>query len=251
MKEGESQPSGDWHYEVMLGAPLSQPGWVRDNVLFLPVGLAVAFGLIVYLPSFSRWLLLLALAVWLPMTVWSVALFLWAGRRPIGRGTPASKRVLLETTSVVLPNQAIGAPVASLLFTLIGVRCLQAAGLLSCSGATLAVVGYLAVLAISYLFLRDPMVRFELARVKLPRSTLLGRLVAPGMPNLVPWAILGLFLSVVLVRLGGALLFAGAGCLLLGPYLIHGSVVNLERWRRFRRFMRAERERWREEAAEG
>jgi hypothetical protein len=251
MKEGESQPSGDWHYEVMLGAPLSQPGWVRDNVLFVPIALAVMFGLVLFLPSFSREMFLLALALWPPMTIWSVGLFLWAGRHRLTRDAATDRRILLETTNVVLPNQAIGAPVASLLFTLIGVRCLQAAGLLSCSGATLAVVGYLAVLAISYLFLRDPMVRFELARVKLPRSTLLGRLVAPGMPNLVPWAILGLFLSVVLVRLGGALLFAGAGFLLLGPYLIHGSVVNLERWRRFRRFMRAERERWREEAVEG
>jgi hypothetical protein len=251
MKEGETQASGDWQYELMLGAPLSEPRWVRDNVLFLPVGLAVFFGLIVYPPSLSKGVFWLAAVVWPTMTIWSVALFVWAGRHRLTGDAARNRRILLETTSVVLPNQAVGAPLGGLLFTLLGVRCLEVAGLLGSSAATVVVIGYLAVLAVFHVFLRDPMVRFELARVRLPRSTLLGRLLAPGMPNLVPWAILGLFLSAVLVRLGGALLFAGAGCLLLAPYWAHASVLNLERWRRFRRFMQAERERWREEAVEG
>jgi hypothetical protein len=251
MKEGDSQASGDWQYEVMLGAPLSRPGWVRDNVLFVPIALAVMFGLVLILPSFSREMFLLALALWPPMTIWSVALFLWAGRRS-PTGDPATdRRILLETTSVVLPNQAVGAPLGGLLFTLLGVRCLEAAGLLGSSAAMIVVIGYLAVLAVFHVLLRAPMVRFELARVRLPRSTLLGRLLAPGVPDLTAWAILGLFVSAVLVRLGGALLLAGTGFLLLAPYLAHASVLNLERWRRFRRYMRAERERWGEEAAEG
>jgi hypothetical protein len=107
------------------------------------------------------------------------------------------------------------------------------------------------VAGLSYLFLSDVLVRLELQRIQLSPSTLLGRLLAPGMPNLVPWAILGVVLSMVLVRVGGALLLAGTCFLLVSPYLIHASVVNLERWRRFRRFMEAERERWRAEAAEG
>jgi hypothetical protein len=75
MKEGESQASGDSQYEVMLGAPLSRPAWVRDNVLFVPIALAVMFGLVLFLPSFSRGVFWLTLVVWLPMTIWSVALF--------------------------------------------------------------------------------------------------------------------------------------------------------------------------------
>jgi hypothetical protein len=250
MKEGGSQASSGWRYEVMLGAPLSQPGWVRDNILFMPVGLAVGFGLILYLPSFSRVVFWLALVVWPAMTTWSVALFVWAGRHRTN-GAAGDRRVLLETTGVFLPYQAFAAPVVGLLFTSIGVRCLQVQWLPGSWVVTLTLFVYVAALGLSYLFLSDVLVRLELQRIQLSPSTLLGRLLAPGMPNLVPWAILGVVLSMVLVRVGGAALLAGTCFLLVSPYLIHASVVNLERWRRFRRFMQAERERWRDEAAEG
>ena len=242
MKHGTSEGSEDWQYDVMLGAPLSQPDWVRSNALVVPIAVAVFFGLIMYVPSFSREVFLLAVVVWPPLTVWSVALFFWAGRRRLTGNSAADRRVLLETTGAVLPQQAVGAPVLGLLFTLMGVRFFQAEGLIGSSAATFVVVGYLVALGMSYLFMSDLMVRLELKRVKLPRSTLLGRMLAPGIPSFTAMAVCGLFLSAVLVRLGGALLFAGGCSLLLAPYLIHGSVVNLERWRRFRRFMRTERQ---------
>jgi hypothetical protein len=226
----------------MFGAPLSQPRWVRENVLVVPVALAAAFAMIIYVPSFSQVLFLLALVVWPAMTAWCVALFFWAGRRRLTGHSPADRRVLLETTAAVLPQQAVGAPVLGTLSALIGVRCFQAEGLVGSPAATFVVVGYLMALGMSYLFLSDLMVRLELQRVQLPRSTLLGRMLAPGVPSFTAMAIFGLFLSAVLVRLGAALLFGGAGFLLVAPYLIHASVVNLERWRRFRRFMRTERQ---------
>jgi len=251
MREGRSEGFGDWQYDVMLGAPLSQPGWVRANVLVVPIALAMFLGLIMVLPSFSRGVFLFALAVWPPMTAWSLALFFWAGRRRLTGDSAADRRVLLETTGVVLPQQAVGAPLLGTLSTLIAVRCFQAEGLMGSLASMCVVVGYLAALGMSYLFLSDLMVGLELQRVQLPPSTLLGRLLAPGVPSLIAMAVCGVILSAVLVRLGGALFFAGICFLLVAPYLIHASVVNLERWRRFRRFMRAQRQEPGDHTAEG
>jgi len=242
MSDRMSDDDADSRHDPMLGAPLKNPRWLRTNMAFLPVVLGLGFALVIYFPTFSRGLLVLALFIVAPLAMWSWALGLWATRRRLEGDPVIDRRTLLETTGAALTLQSVGAPVLGLVFALIGARFSEAPGLLDSSGPAYVVAAYLVILGTSYLLLGDWMVELELDRLSRRPVTRLGRLLRPGMPSFTAMAICGLVLSAVLVRVGGAELFVGVCALLAALYMVQVSVVNLERWRRFRRFMRSEGE---------
>ncbi len=244
MGERAGKGGQDWQRDVMLGGMLTRPRWLQNNILLLPLGLGLVVALIVYFPTFSPTVFLFGVVAWPLLAMWSVRLFFWARRRRLGDGSVADRSVLLETTGEVLPLQTAWAPVLGLLFALAGTRFAEAAGLIDSRGCAYAVVVYLVVLGTSYLALTDWMVRLELDRLNSRPATRLGRLLRPGMPNFTAMAICGTVLFAVLVRVGGGELFVAVCGLLAALYMVQVSVVNLERWRRFGRFMRTERERF-------
>jgi hypothetical protein len=112
---------GDPESNVMLGYYLVHPDRLRD-LWFLPIGMALFFGIPVYLPTYSRNVLLFAALVCVPLEVWCVTLSVWARRNRLTGDTEADARRILDATAAQLLLATVLTPVFAILCLLVGLH---------------------------------------------------------------------------------------------------------------------------------
>jgi hypothetical protein len=196
----------------------------------------VALAIAIYFPAFFKPAFLFGVLVLPPFAIWSRTLFFWARRQKLTGDGVSDRRLCLRTTRAHLLFVWLGSPVVSIVFLLIGLQALLWGCAIGSVDYVLIILAYLVIFMGSFLVFPDRLVRLELDRLSGQPETWLGRRLAAGkpLPRLATLATIGVILvallRVLLPRVWqGALL--GVSFILLSLYMIHGSVVNFQRWR--------------------
>jgi hypothetical protein len=221
--------------------PLRDPGFLQGGALTMPALL----GLLFLVAGGFKPTLPFAVIVWPPFGAWSLAVYIWAGRRAPGKAVHVEARVHLDTTILGLLYAQIGTVLGSSAFLFVALAVLTAGGAVGSIQYTAIIVLYLLAFAASFV-LPGALMRAEVDAGDREPQTRGGRLLRRASTIAVGrGALAGLGLAMaVLARavLSEAWFSAVVGALALVPAfgLILLTMTGFRKWQYLRRLRVAE-----------
>jgi hypothetical protein len=232
--QGGAEPEPD----AILDYDLMYPERLK-NVWFLPIGLALFFAVPVYLPTYSRGVLLFAALVCLPPGVCCFGLSIWARRNQLTGDREADTVRILDATGAQLLLTTLAAPAFTMLCLLVGLSCLLSVGLIGLLDydflSLLAIFGIVLCLFLPEERLRMPTDWLRKTLDESPWDWLLGTKTGCYLVTALAFAIL-FFVGVAMgFESEGeyAALLLGPGCLVGGFLLVPFTSKSYHKWKRF------------------